>query len=79
MVRKSQRMRTPRSAAPQRLAIAAAVLLPSAIAVKISSSIAAFMASVCWKAFTALKKRSGVTAWVAAVAMIASCSKRLAV
>jgi hypothetical protein len=47
MLKKSHRMRTPRSAASQRLAIVAAVVLPSAMAAKISSSRAAFIASVC--------------------------------
>ena len=47
IVRKSHSVRTPRSEAPHRFAIAAAVVLPSAIAVKISSSTAVFIASVC--------------------------------
>jgi hypothetical protein len=47
MVKKSHRVRTPRSAASLRFAIVAAAVLPSAMAVKISSSTAAFIASVC--------------------------------
>src|ERR1700757_5451776 len=60
MVKKSHRVRTPRSAASHRFAIVAAVVLPSAMAVNTSSSTAVFSASVCWCAFMALKKRSGV-------------------
>src|SRR6185503_7708907 len=60
MVRKSQRMRMPRSAAPQRCAISAGVVLPSPIAVKTSNSIADFKASVRWYALIVWNKRAGL-------------------
>src|SRR5881392_3297924 len=44
MVRKSQRMRVPRSEAPQRSAISVAVVLPSPMAVNSSSSTAVLIA-----------------------------------
>jgi hypothetical protein len=52
-------MRTPRSVAWQRFEIVSDVVLPSLIAVKISSSIEDLIASVSWYALIALKKRSG--------------------
>src|SRR5215203_4491706 len=56
-------MRMPRSAAWQRFATAAAVVLPSPIAVNTSSSIAAFKASVRWCALIVWKNNSGDGCW----------------
>src|SRR5260370_14469249 len=53
-------MRTPRSAAPVFAASRVDVFAPSAMAAKISNSIPAFSAAVCWKALRALKMRSGL-------------------
>src|SRR5260370_10114572 len=53
-------MRTPFSDAPVLVARTAAVFAPAPIGVNTSSSIAVRNAAVCWKAFSALKIRSGV-------------------
>src|SRR5207249_3116617 len=58
-------MRTPRSAAPVFAASKAAVFVPSAMAVKISNSIAVFSAALCWKALRVLKMCSGLGRLVA--------------
>src|SRR5579871_2343049 len=52
-------MRVPRSEAPIAFASAAASVAPSAILLKISSSIAAFSASACWYPVSVAKIRSG--------------------
>src|SRR6185437_14903458 len=59
IVRKSHRMRMPRSEASQRFAIVAAVVLPSPMAVNTSSSMAAFKASVRWCALIIWKNNCG--------------------
>src|SRR6267142_2068455 len=59
-------MRTPRSAAPVFAESRIEVFAPSAMAVKISSSIALFSAALCWNALSVLKMSSGLGLLVAA-------------
>ena len=59
VVRKSHRMRTPRSDAAQRVAIAAAVRAPSSMAVKRSSSRALLRAADCSNANSVSKTTAG--------------------
>src|SRR5579884_335488 len=62
-------MRAPRSAVPARLAIAAESVAPSAMAVKISSSMAAFKAAESGNARRPSKMRSGVGRFTDGVAI----------
>jgi len=64
IVKKSQRILSPRSAAPVFPASKAGVFAPAAIDENTSSSIPVFKASVCWNAFIAMKIRSGVGRFV---------------
>src|SRR5215207_9026549 len=78
MTRKSERMRTPRSEAWQRAAIDCASRLPSATAVKSSSSTAALSAAERWYEVAASKKCSGDGDWVCAdMWVVASCCLNL--
>src|SRR5215212_7090007 len=78
MTRKSQSMRTPRSEALQRSANERASRLPSATAVKSSSSTAALSAAERWYEVAASKKCSG-EGWLfcADIASAASCCLNL--
>src|SRR5882724_3356081 len=71
-------MRTPRSAAPVFAESRIVVFAPSAMAVKISNSIAVFRAALCWNALRVLKMSSGLGRLVAAeVAIVGLLSRRL--
>src|SRR5439155_23423600 len=60
-------MRIPRSEVEHRFAKAFAVLAPSPMAVKSSSSTAALSAAVCWCALSVLNIRRGEGCWMCAV------------